>query len=100
MADSCHDLIKKVKQLLQEELVERNDIVKQFSDDVISLAYQKISANAQDMIQAEDDPVVLGEILKNYLEVTKLINDKDSYKHQLLIKYFEQLNKYEQSRYY
>lgn len=97
---SNEELIKQVKTLLEKNAVEQNSAVKQFSDDVITTAYQKISAGVTDMIENEEDPMTLAEILKSFLEITKMVNEKDLNKQQVLIKLFEQLNKYEQSRYY
>lgn len=97
---SNEDLIKQIRTFFEKEALNKNNIVNQFSGDVINLAYQKLSANTQDMIQNEEDPLVIAEMLKNFLEVTKMIDEKGLQKQQLLIKLFEQLNKYEQSRYY
>lgn len=97
---SNEELIKQVKALLEKNAVEQNSAVKMFSEDVITSAYQKISASVTDMIENEEDPMVLAEILKSFLEVTKMVNEKDLNRQQVLIKLFEQLNKYEQSRYY
>lgn len=97
---SNEDLIKQIKTFFEKEALNKNNIVNQFSGDVINLAYQKLSANIQDMIQNEEDPLVIAEMLKNFLEVTKMVDEKGLQKQQLLIKLFEQLNKYEQSRYY
>lgn len=94
------ELIKQIKTFFEKEALNKNNIVNQFSGDVINLAYQKLSANIQDMIQNEEDPLVIAEMLKNFLEVTKMVDEKGLQKQQLLIKLFEQLNKYEQSRYY
>lgn len=97
---SNEDLIKQIRTFFEKEALNKNNIVNQFSGDVINLAYQKLSANIQDMIQNEEDPLVIAEMLKNFLEVTKMIDEKGLQKQQLLVKLFEQLNKYEQSRYY
>lgn len=94
------ELIKQIKQFFEKEALSKNKELKQFSDDVVNLAYQKLSANIQDMIQNEEDPMVLAEILQNFLNVTKMVDERGLQKQQLLIKLFEQLNKYEQSRYY
>lgn len=94
------ELIKKVKDILEKEAIKENDAVNTFSNDVITFAYQKLSNNIQDIMQTEEDPMVISEMLKSYLETTKLINEKDLQKQQVLLKLFEQLNKYEQSRYY
>lgn len=97
---SNEDLIKQIKDFFEKEALDKNNITTKFSNDVIDLAYQKLSASVEDMIQNETDPVVISEILQSFLNVTKLINEKDLPKQQMLIKLFEQLNKYEQSRYY
>lgn len=94
------ELIKQVKQILNSTLVEQNSATALFSNDVINLAYQKISANLKDIIQQEEDPMVLSELLQNFLQITKLIEERDLPKQQLLLKFYEQLAKYEQSRYY
>lgn len=95
-----NDLIKKIKEFFEEENLNQNNNVTKFSNDVIASAYQKITDNLTDMITTEEDPMVIGELLKNYLEVTKMVDEKGLAKQQLLLKLFEQLNKYEQNRYY
>lgn len=97
---SNEELIKSIKSYFEKELDQQNNITNIFSEDVIKSAYAKISENIQDVINSEDDPLVLTEILKNYLELTKTIKDKDTQKQQIMLKFFEQLNKYEQSRYF
>lgn len=97
---SNEELIKQIKQFFETEALKENDTVKLFSKDVISTAYQKLSANIQDAIQNEEDPVVISEILQSFLNVTKMVDEQGLQKQQLLLKLFEQLNKYEQSRYY
>lgn len=92
-------LIKKVKEFFEQEN-NKDTTLDTFSDEVIKTAYQKLQTNFQETIQVEDDPMVITELLKNYLEVTKMINEKDLPKQQYLLKLFEQLNKYEQSRYF
>ena len=94
------DLIKQIKQFFEEEAINKENVVQQFSNDVVALAYQKMSASVTDMIQNEEDPLVISEILKNFLEVTKMIDEKGLQRQQVLLKLFEQLTKYEQSRYY
>lgn len=94
------ELIKQIKEFFEEETINKENITKQFSNDVIALAYQKMSANVQDMIQNEEDPLVIAEVLKNYLEVTKMVDENGLQRQQVLLKLFEQLTKYEQSRYY
>ena len=94
------DLIKQIKQFFEEEAINKENVVQQFSNDVVALAYQKMSASVTDMIQNEEDPLVIAEILKNFLEVTKMIDEKGLQRQQVLLKLFEQLTKYEQSRYF
>lgn len=94
------DLIKQIKQFFEDEAINKENVVQQFSNDVVALAYQKMSASVTDMIQNEEDPLVIAEILKNFLEVTKMIDEKGLQRQQVLLKLFEQLTKYEQSRYY
>lgn len=93
-------LIKQIKEFFEKEAINKENHITQFSNDVVSLAYQKMSANIQDLIQNEEDPLVIAELLKNYLDVTKMVDEKGLQKQQVLLKLFEQLNKYEQSRYY
>lgn len=97
---SNEDLIKQIKSFFEEENLKKNNVINQFSDDVIQLAYQKLSAGMQDMLVNEEDPMVISELLQNFLDVTKKIDEKGLQRQQVLIKLFEQLNKYEQSRYY
>ena len=97
---SNEELIKQIRQFFETEALNKDNPVNIFSDDVISYAYQKLSANMKDVIQSEEDPAVLAELLKSFLDVTKMVDEKGLQKQQLLIKLFEQLNKYEQSRYY
>lgn len=100
MATSNSDLIKEIKQYFAEEALKKNDPVAQFSNDVVNLAYQKISANLTDMIQAEEDPLVLADLLTNYMNITKMIEERDTTKQQILLRFFESLTKFEQNRYY
>lgn len=97
---SNEDLIKQIKSFFEEENLKKNNVINKFSDDVIQLAYQKLSAGMQDMLVNEEDPMVISELLQNFLDVTKKIDEKGLQRQQVLIKLFEQLNKYEQSRYY
>lgn len=97
---SNEDLIKQIKSFFEEENLKKNNVINKFSDDVIQLAYQKLSAGMQDMLVNEEDPMVISELLQNFLDVTKKIDEKGLQRQQVLIKLFKQLNKYEQSRYY
>ena len=94
------DIINKIKEYFNEENIKKQNIVKQFSDDVVTVAYQKISESLTDQIQQEDDPLILIELLGRYLEISKMIDERGLARQQVLLKLFEQLNKYEQSRYY
>lgn len=94
------DIVNKIKEYFNEENIKKQNIVKQFSDDVVTVAYQKISENLTDQIQQEDDPLILIELLGRYLEISKMIDERGLARQQVLLKLFEQLNKYEQSRYY
>lgn len=94
------ELIKKVKAIIEKDIINENSVTKLFSNDVITAAYQRMSASVKDIIENEEDPVVLSEVLKSFLEITAMIDNKDNQKQQILLKAFEQLNKYEQSRYY
>lgn len=98
--NSNEDLVKQIKQFFEQEVLNKESPVNKFSKDVIDLAYQKLSANVSDMIQNEEDPMVISEILQNFLNVSKMIDEKGLQRQQMLIKLFEQLNKYEQSRYF
>lgn len=94
------DIVNKIKEYFNEENIKKQNIVKQFSDDVVTVAYQKISESLTDQIQQEDDPLILIELLGRYLEISKMIDERGLARQQVLLKLFEQLNKYEQSRYY
>lgn len=94
------ELINKIKQFFEEEQLRKEDITSQFSDEVVKTAYQKMTASLTNMIQAEEDPMVIGELLQNFLSVTKMVDERGLSRQQLLLKLFEQLTKYEQSRYY
>lgn len=95
-----NDTIKQIKEFFETEALNKESAVNLFSNDVINLAYQKLSANIQEAIQNEEDPFVIAEMLKNFLEITKMVDEKGLQRQQMLIKLFEQLNKYEQSRYF
>lgn len=95
-----NDIIKEIKKFFEEESIKKKDIVKNFSNDVIMTAYQKISENMIDMIQNEEDPILLAELLENYLNLTKAVDECGMQREQILLKLFEQLTKYEQSKYY
>lgn len=94
------EMMKQIRDFFEKEALRKNDAVSQFSDNVINLAYQKLSAGIEDILQNEEDPMVIAELLKSFLETTDMIEKKGLQKQQVLIKLFEQLNKYEQSRYY
>lgn len=97
---SNEEMMKQIRDFFEKEALRKNDAVSQFSDNVINLAYQKLSAGVEDILQNEEDPMVIAELLKSFLETTDMIEKKGLQKQQVLIKLFEQLNKYEQSRYY
>nr|CAI9751471.1 hypothetical protein DGKKSRWO_DGKKSRWO_CDS_0180 [uncultured phage]CAI9752358.1 hypothetical protein CVNMHQAP_CVNMHQAP_CDS_0181 [uncultured phage] len=97
---SNQDIINEIKKYFEEETLKKENIVNQFSNDVITAAYQKLSANLTDIIQQEEDPMVISELLQNFLNVTKMIDEKGLSRQQVLIKLFDQLTKYEQSRYF
>lgn len=94
------EMMKQIRDFFEKEALRKNDAVSQFSDNVINLAYQKLSAGVEDILQNEEDPMVIAELLKSFLETTDMIEKKGLQRQQVLIKLFEQLNKYEQSRYY
>lgn len=94
------ELLNQIKDFFEKELKEQSNDSKIFADDVINLAYQKISAGLTDMIQAEEDPLVINEMLQQFLSTTKMVDERGLSKKQLLLKFFEQLSKYEQSKYY
>lgn len=100
MMNENKDIIKQIKKFFKEETVNKNSDVKKFSDNVIKTAYEKLSTNLIAMIQAEEDPIVLSELLMNYLQVSKAVDECGLQRQQLLLKLFEQLTKYEQNRYY
>lgn len=100
MSTTNIELINKIKKFFEEEAVNKNDITTQFSNDVVNLAYQKITANLTDIIQNEEDPMVISELLQNFLQVTKLVEERGLSRQQMLLKMFEQLTKYEQSKYF
>lgn len=93
-------LIKQIKSFFEKENQEENKDLKQFSNDVVDAAYKKISENIITLIENEEDPLLIAEMLKSYLEVTKMVDERGLQKQQFLLKLFEQLTKYEQSRYY
>ena len=100
MSNERDNLVKQIKKYFEEESLNKQNVTKQFSNDVITLGYQKLSASMTDLLEAEEDPAVLSELLKSFVEVTSLVENKDLPRQQMLLKLFEQLNKYEQSRYY
>lgn len=100
MSTTNAELIKKIKEFFDNEVSEQNEAITAFSNDVIVTAYQKISANLQDIIQAEDDPMVLSELLQNFLQITRLVDERNLSKQQIMLKFFEQLTKYEQSKFH
>lgn len=97
---SNQEIISKIKEFFEEESLKKNSIVDQFSNDVIATAYQKLSAGLTDMIQNEEDPMVISEMLQSFLNITKMVDEKGLARQQLLLKLFEQFTKYEQSRYF
>ena len=66
---STTELIKEIKQYFEDELVKQNDATTKFSNDVINLAYQKISDNLQDIIQNELNAII-GKALTELEEAT------------------------------
>lgn len=94
------EVLERIKKFFDDEMVSKSNPLDKFSEDVINLAYQKLSANITDLIQNEEDPMVISEILQNFLNVTKMVDERGLSKKQLLLKYFEQISKYEQSKYY
>lgn len=100
MTNEKDNLVKQIKKYFEEEALNKQNITKQFSNDVIDLAYQKLSESMRDLLDNEEDPAVLLELLRSYVDVTSLVENKDLQRQQMLLKLFEQLNKYEQSRYY
>ena len=97
---SNEEIINKIKQFFEEESLKKENVISKFSDDVVNLAYQKLTANLTDLIQNEEDPMVIAELLKNFLETSKLVDERGLPRQQFLLKLYEQLTKYEQSRYY
>ncbi len=93
-------LIKQIKSFFEKENQEENKDLKHFSDDVVNAAFKKMSENVTTLIENEEDPLLIAEMLKSYLEITKMVDERGLQKQQFLLKLFEQLTKYEQSRYY
>lgn len=93
-------LIKQIKSFFEKENQEENKDLKHFSDDVVNIAFKKMSENVTTLIENEEDPLLIAEMLKSYLEITKMVDERGLQKQQFLLKLFEQLTKYEQSRYY
>lgn len=93
-------LIKQIKSFFEKENQEENKDLKHFSDDVVNTAFKKMSENVTTLIENEEDPLSIAEMLKSYLEITKMVDERGLQKQQFLLKLFEQLTKYEQSRYY
>ena len=92
--------IQNIRKFFEVEVIDKNDNLTKFSEDVITTAYQKLCQNLEDVIQNEDDPMVINELLSSFLNTEKMINDRNINKNQLLLKLLDQLTKYEQSRYY
>lgn len=92
--------IQNIRKFFEVEVIDKNDNLTKFSEDVITTAYQKLCQSLEDVIQNEDDPMVINELLSSFLNTEKMINDRNINKNQLLLKLLDQLTKYEQSRYY
>lgn len=92
--------IQNIRKFFEVEVIDKNDNLTKFSEDVITIAYQKLCQSLEDVIQNEDDPMVINELLSSFLNTEKMINDRNINKNQLLLKLLDQLTKYEQSRYY
>lgn len=93
-----HELLTNIKAMIETEIVSKqNDPNKIFSDDVITLAYQKLSAGMTDLIQNESDPLLVNDLLQQFLTTSKMIDERNSSSKQFLLKAFEQLSKYEKS---
>ena len=81
------------KKLLNKKISLLNSLM------IINTAYQKLSNNLMDTIQQEEDPLILAELLKQYIFISDLVENKGSERQKTLLKMFEQLTKYEASRY-
>lgn len=92
--------IQNIRKFFEIEVINKDDNLTKFSEDVITTAYQKLCQSLEDVIQNEDDPMVINELLSSFLNTEKMINDRNINKNQLLLKLLDQLTKYEQSRYY
>lgn len=92
--------IQNIRKFFEVEVINKNDNLTKFSEDVITTAYQKLCQSLEDVVQNEDDPMVINELLSSFLNTEKMINDRNINKNQLLLKLLDQLTKYEQSRYY
>ena len=93
------EFLEEIKKYFEKEFKDDQNIVDKFSNIVIDSAYEKLSNNLSNMIKNEEDPIIISELLQKYLDVSKAINEKDLSKKQIAIKMFEQLLKYEQSKY-
>ena len=93
------EFLEEIKKYFEKEFKNDQNIVDKFSNIVIDSAYEKLSNNLSNMIKNEEDPIIISELLQKYLDVSKAINEKDLSKKQIAIKMFEQLLKYEQSKY-
>lgn len=100
MDKDINSLIKEVQTTLVQSAVKDSQATKEFSDDLIDYAFDKLTRNIKSMIEEEEDPLVINEVLKGYVELTTSINDRDVRRQQQILKLHEQLVKYEQSRYW
>lgn len=100
MNNDIQTTIQNIRKFFEVEVINKNDNLTKFSEDVITTAYQKLCQSLEDVVQNEDDPMVINELLSSFLNTEKMINDRNINKNQLLLKLLDQLTKYEQSRYY
>lgn len=92
--------IKQIREYFEAEELNKTDDLANFSNDVITMAYQKLCQSLEDILQQEEDPMVINELLSSFLNTEKMVSERGMSKKQLLLKLMDQLTKYEQSRYY
>lgn len=97
---SSDDIIKDIKQFFAKDMEKSADMHSEFSDEVIKFAYNKLADSVKSIVEDEEDPLIIAAALEEYLKITKLINDKDVNRNNTLLRLFEQLNKYEQAKFY
>ena len=69
--------IQNIRKFFEIEVINKDDNLTKFSEDVITTAYQKLCQSLEDVIQNEDDPMVINELLSSFLNTEKMINDRN-----------------------